>query len=54
MQLFTTGDRYEGEWYKDVRQGRGTFYYHGNDVYQVSLQNYSLLFDLTNAGRMAR
>lgn len=35
MQLFTTGDKYEGEWYKDVRQGRGTFHYHGNDVYTV-------------------
>lgn len=35
MQIFTTGDKYEGEWYKDVRQGRGTFFYHGNDVYKV-------------------
>ncbi len=35
IMYYYNGDKYDGDWYKDKRQGRGTYTYAGGADYQV-------------------
>jgi len=39
IQQYANGDKYEGEWYDNKKNGKGVFYYANGDVYEAEWKN---------------